>query len=222
MRSPEGRVKAGYFRKGSHKLVNLNQCPVQDERLDPLLAEVKQDIQDSGLVEYTTRSVTRGGCVISACRVGRRTGRNAANPGIYRPELWKIIELQAQEWMERYEALVGVCVNLNPQPKPTPSLGIGDPDWLKASLIPGRSLCRPAVSHCIPPPSSRSTLSRPRGWPGGLWMMQLQLLKASETIVDAYCGVGSFDPTPGPKGPPCELGWRCSPRQSSRAWRMPD
>jgi 23S rRNA (uracil1939-C5)-methyltransferase len=44
--SESGTIKAGYYRKGTHQIVNLNQCPVQDERLNPLLAEIKQDIQD--------------------------------------------------------------------------------------------------------------------------------------------------------------------------------
>ena len=51
-RSGTGQVKAGYYRKGSHRLVNLNRCPVQDEQLDPMLAELKQDIQDRGWSIY--------------------------------------------------------------------------------------------------------------------------------------------------------------------------
>jgi len=47
-RSQAGQVQAGYYQKGSHHLVNLNQCPIQDARLNPLLAEVKQDIYDRG------------------------------------------------------------------------------------------------------------------------------------------------------------------------------
>ncbi len=50
--SDSGTVKAGYYRKGTHQIVNLNQCPVQDERLNPLLAEIKQDIQDRGWQIY--------------------------------------------------------------------------------------------------------------------------------------------------------------------------
>jgi 23S rRNA (uracil1939-C5)-methyltransferase len=47
-----GGIKAGYYRKGTHQIVNLNQCPVQDERLNPLLAEIKQDLQDRGWKMY--------------------------------------------------------------------------------------------------------------------------------------------------------------------------
>ena len=47
-----GGIKAGYYRKGTHQIVNLNQCPVQDDRLNPLLAEIKQDLQDRGWKMY--------------------------------------------------------------------------------------------------------------------------------------------------------------------------
>jgi 23S rRNA (uracil1939-C5)-methyltransferase len=72
-RSPEGQVKAGYFRQGSHKLVNLNQCPVQDERLNPLLAEVKRDIQERGWSIYN-ETKHQGRLRHLSLRVGRRTG----------------------------------------------------------------------------------------------------------------------------------------------------
>jgi 23S rRNA (uracil1939-C5)-methyltransferase len=50
--SDVGGIKAGYYRKGTHQIVNLNQCPVQDDRLNPLLAEIKQDLQDRGWKMY--------------------------------------------------------------------------------------------------------------------------------------------------------------------------
>ncbi len=54
--SDTGNIKAGYYRKGTHQIVNLNQCPVQDDRLNPLLAEIKQDIQDRGWQIYQPES----------------------------------------------------------------------------------------------------------------------------------------------------------------------
>ena len=38
----------GYYRRGSHRIVNLNQCPVLDPRLDALLEPIKRDLQDAG------------------------------------------------------------------------------------------------------------------------------------------------------------------------------
>ncbi len=50
--SDVGAIKAGYYRKGTHQIVNINQCPVQDERLNPLLAEIKHDLADRGWKMY--------------------------------------------------------------------------------------------------------------------------------------------------------------------------
>jgi 23S rRNA (uracil1939-C5)-methyltransferase len=54
--STTGQVQAGYYQKGSHQLINLNQCPVQDSRLNPLLAQVKQDIQKRGWLIYDEKT----------------------------------------------------------------------------------------------------------------------------------------------------------------------
>jgi 23S rRNA (uracil1939-C5)-methyltransferase len=36
-RSHAGQVQAGYYQKGTHQVINLNHCPIQDVRLTPLL-----------------------------------------------------------------------------------------------------------------------------------------------------------------------------------------
>jgi 23S rRNA (uracil1939-C5)-methyltransferase len=53
--------------------VNLNQCPVQDERLNPLLAEVKQDLKERGWSIYN-EDRTRAGCATWACGWGGARG----------------------------------------------------------------------------------------------------------------------------------------------------
>jgi len=105
-------VQAGYYRKGSHKLVNLNQCPIQDPRLNPLLAGVKPDIQQRGWSIYDERT-HQGQLRHLSLRVGRHTGeilltlvsRDADLPGL---------EEQAKIWGDRHPNLVGVLLNLNP------------------------------------------------------------------------------------------------------------
>jgi 23S rRNA (uracil1939-C5)-methyltransferase len=112
--SAEGKVKAGYYRKGSHQIVNLNQCPVQDDRLDPLLAEVKQDIQALGWSIYDEDTQT-GDLRHLALRVGRRTGQLLLT---LVSTTWDLpgIEEQCMDWKARFPDLAGVCVNLNTKP----------------------------------------------------------------------------------------------------------
>lgn len=109
--SANGQLQAGYYQKSSHRLVNLNQCPVQDERLNPLLAEVKHDLQARGWSVYQEKS-HQGMLRHLGLRIGRCTGEQLLT---LVTTTWDLpgLEDQAQIWMQRYPQLVGVGVNLN-------------------------------------------------------------------------------------------------------------
>ena len=110
-RLEDGRLRAGYYRRGSHQIVNMNRCPVLDPRLDALIAPLKADLEASGWpVDRHGRGLRH-----LALRIGQRHGdllitliaSSADLPGL---------EPLAQAWMERWPALVGVCLNRQPQP----------------------------------------------------------------------------------------------------------
>jgi 23S rRNA (uracil1939-C5)-methyltransferase len=113
------QVQAGYYRQGSHQLINLNQCPVQDSHFDVFLANIKQDIQQRNWSIYTEEN-HRGQVRHLSLRIGRRTGeilltlvindRPGSQPADSLPDL----NLQAQAWLDQYPQLVGVCLNFNP------------------------------------------------------------------------------------------------------------
>ncbi|MFM7367477.1 MAG: 23S rRNA (uracil(1939)-C(5))-methyltransferase RlmD, partial [Sphaerospermopsis kisseleviana] len=109
--SATGQVQAGYYQKGSHQLINLNQCPVQDARLNPLLAEVKQDIKKRDWSIYDEKR-HQGQMRHLSLRIGRRTGEMLLTLVVKDRNL-PDIETQAQEWLQRYPQLVGVCLNRN-------------------------------------------------------------------------------------------------------------
>lgn len=106
-----GTVQAGYYRKGSHRLINLNQCPVQDPRLDPLLHQIKQDMEWRGWSIYNEHN-HRGHLRHLGLRIGRRTGEILIT---LVTQDWEVPEVQqqGQEWLQRYAAVVGVCLNKN-------------------------------------------------------------------------------------------------------------
>ncbi|NCJ05229.1 23S rRNA (uracil(1939)-C(5))-methyltransferase RlmD [Synechococcales cyanobacterium C] len=110
-RGQAGQVLAGYYRKGSHRLVNLNQCPVQDPRLNPLLAEIKQDIQQQSWPIYDEQR-HQGGLRHLGFRIGRQTGEILVTLVAFSSDLPGLAE-QAQDWLQRYPNVVGVCVNVN-------------------------------------------------------------------------------------------------------------
>lgn len=112
------RVQAGYYRKGSHKLINLNQCPVQDPHFDIFLAEIKEDIQKQDWPIYNEHN-HQGLIRHLSLRIGRQTREILmtlivnADQNQSLPPLADL-DAQAQEWLERYPQLVGVCLNFNP------------------------------------------------------------------------------------------------------------
>jgi 23S rRNA (uracil1939-C5)-methyltransferase len=184
-KSQIGAVQAGYYRKGSHRLVNLNQCPVQDDRLDPLLAEVKGDIQARDWKIYDER-LHSGHIKHLSLRIGRRTGQILLTL-ISRSVKLKGIHEQAEEWMARYPNLVGVLVNLNWKK----TNAIFGPDTY---CIAGRSYIEEEFAgltfHIQP-----STFFQVNTAQAERLLEQIQqelALDGSDTLVDAYCGVGTF------------------------------
>jgi 23S rRNA (uracil1939-C5)-methyltransferase len=113
--SDTGKVKAGYYRRGTHRVVNLNRCPVQDDRLDIFLAEVKRDIQKQEWSVYRDGERQKSARVRHiGLRIGQHTGEVLLT--IVTTE-WELpgVEKLAQEWLERYPLLVGVCLNRQPR-----------------------------------------------------------------------------------------------------------
>ncbi len=183
--SASGQVQAGYYQKGSHQLVNLNQCPVQDPRLNPLLAEVKQDIQQRGWPIYQEQN-HQGEMRHLVLRLGHYTGEILLTLVVRTGEL-PGLESQAQAWLERYPALVGVMVNYNPQPTNT-ILGkktrcvAGEP-WIRERFA-GLELFLDAPSFFQVYTEQAEALL-------GIIATHLNL-QGDEVLVDAYCGVGTL------------------------------
>ncbi|MDJ0729669.1 MAG: 23S rRNA (uracil(1939)-C(5))-methyltransferase RlmD [Crocosphaera sp.] len=113
-RSSTGTVQAGYYQRNTHQIINLNQCPIQDPRLNPILAEIKKDIQAQGWSIYNEKT-DKGKLRHIGLRIGKTTGeilltfvstsKNITN-----------FQQQAEIWLQRYPNLVGVSINYNPHP----------------------------------------------------------------------------------------------------------
>ncbi|MGB2926831.1 MAG: 23S rRNA (uracil(1939)-C(5))-methyltransferase RlmD [Limnothrix sp.] len=184
-RSATGHVQAGYYRKGSHQLVNLNQCPVQDQRLNPLLSEIKADIEAQNWSIYNEEE-HRGKLRHLALRVGYHTGEMLLTLISTTPELPGLTE-QAEEWLERYPDLVGVCLNVNPK---------------KGNMIWGRHIQaiagRPYLNEKFAgldltlTPDSFFQINTPVAESLLAAIIEKLQLKGTETLIDAYCGVGTF------------------------------
>jgi 23S rRNA (uracil1939-C5)-methyltransferase len=178
-------IQAGYFQKGSHHIVNLNQCPIQDQRLNPLLAEVKQDMQQRGWQIYDeTRH--RGTVRHLSLRIGRRTGEILLTLVV---RDWHLagLEEQAQAWLQRYPDLVGVCLNRNPDRTNT-ILGTetrciaGQPD-LREEFAGLQFQIQPTTFFQVHTEQAEALLQ--------VILTELNL-QGSEVVLDTYCGIGTL------------------------------
>lgn len=184
-RSATGLVQAGYYQKGSHHLINLNQCPVQDSRLNPLLAEVKQDIQKRGWQVYDERR-HKGQVRHLALRIGRRTGEMLLTLVV---KDWKVpgIDAQAQEWLNRYPQLVGVSLNRNPERTNTifgvETRCLAGKAYLLEQFAELKFQVRPDTFFQVYTESAEALLQV---------ITQHLNLQGDEILVDAYCGIGTL------------------------------
>lgn len=180
-----GSLRAGYYQKGSHKLVNLNQCPVQDARLDPILARVKQDIQTRGWAAYDETDDS-GQIKHLSLRIGRRTGEVLLTLVV---KDWVLpgIEAQANQWMADIPGLVGVCLNRNPR---RTNVIFGD----RTRCMAGRDSLTEVLdglSFRIGPDTFFQVATEQTEALLGIVRDALQL-SGEEVLVDAYCGVGTL------------------------------
>lgn len=204
-RSATGNVQAGYYQKGSHQLINLNQCPVQDSRLNPLLAEIKKDIEQLGWSVYDERR-HQGKLRHLSLRIGRRTGEMLLT--LVTTD-WRLqdLEVQANKWLARYPNLVGVCVNRNPN---RTNAIFGDETRCVAGV--GGELTEQATTLAGVQPSQTHPYLREEFaglefqlQPDTFFQINTEVaeallnalvaqlpLKGDEVLVDAYCGIGTF------------------------------
>jgi 23S rRNA (uracil1939-C5)-methyltransferase len=183
-RSSTGRVQAGYYQKGSHQVVNLNQCPVQDSRLNPLLAEVKQDIEQLGWSVYDERR-HQGRLRHLSLRIGRRTGEILLT--LVSTDWIRDLEDQAQKWLTRYPKLVGVCVNRNPN-RTNAIFGeetrcVAGQPYIREEFAGLVFQLRSETFFQVNTESAEALLNV---------IVEQLALGGDEVLVDAYCGIGTF------------------------------
>lgn len=179
------QIQAGYYQRATHKLVNLNQCPVQDSRLNPFLAEIKQDIQGRGW-SIDTQLNGQGQLRHLSLRIGKRTGEILLT---LVTTTWDLpgIEDQASLWQQSYPGLVGVALNRN---SAATNVIFGP----ETRTITGRPYLREIFAdlelHLLPETFFQVNTEAAE-MVLGLIESHCQL-QGTELLIDAYCGIGTF------------------------------
>lgn len=191
-RAADGRVRCGYYRRGSHRIVNLSRCPVLDPRIDALVSPIKADL------EATDWPIDRdchaaGGLRHLALRVGVRTGEVLITL-ISSHERLAGLEALAQAWMDRWPEVVGVTLNVQPRPDNR----LMGPD---TRVLAGRASLRERfagleLSIATDTFFQVCTAQAERVVPLLLQALATMARPASShhpgTVIDAYCGIGTY------------------------------
>lgn len=183
-RGPGGIVKAGYYRQGTHQIVNLNQCPIQQDSLDPLLVAAKTAIETRGWSLYNEKK-HQGRLRSLVLRVGQNTGQTLltlVTTG-YVPD----IKEQAEQWLSEHPSLVGVCLNINPKQTNKvlgdETLCLAGQPYLEEIFLGLRLRIQSTTFFQVNTAQAEALVQ--------LILDQLEL-QGNETIIDAYCGIGTL------------------------------
>jgi len=183
--SATGKLQAGYYRQGTHQLINLNQCPIQDPRLDPILRAIKQDIQQQDWSVYDERKHW-GQLRHLSLRIGKNTGEMLITLVSTDKQLKGISQL-AEVWLKRYPSLVGVNLNHNPH-KTNVIFGketycISGRSYLNEIFADMRFGLNADTFFQVNTKTTEKLLKE---------IIERLNLKGNEILIDAYCGIGTF------------------------------
>ena len=184
-RSDDGRLRTGYFRRGSHRIVNLNHCPVVDPRLDALIEPLKADLDASGLP--ANHDLSSGDALRHlGLRIGHHTGEILIT--LVSSTSFPALKKLAESWIRRWPQVRGVTLNLQPRRTnlvlgPTTHLLAGD-DSISERFCDLTLQLATTTFFQINTPQAERIVARIAAW--------LQSHHPKGRVIDAYCGIGTI------------------------------
>ncbi len=180
-----GRVIAGFFAPGTHRIVDIDQCEIQHPLGNRIMREVKELATRFGVPIYDEKT-HRGVLRHVLARVGRGTGEAMAVLVTNGPQLPHGRKI-AEELMRRVPGLVSVVQNINPE-RTNVILG------RKSRLLAGRDRIYDVIDELKFAISPVSFFQVNPVQTEVLYGKALEYagLTGAETVIDVYCGIGTI------------------------------
>ncbi len=185
-RGQDGKLRMGYYKRGSHRIVNLNRCPVLDPRLEQCLQPIKQDLQER---DWPADPDLQSGDGLRhlGLRIGHASGEilitlissTASLPGLHQ---------QARTWLERWDQVRGVTLNLQPKRN---NLILGT----QTSLLAGEAAI--TENFCGLTLRLATTTFFQINTPQAEQVVEIlcewfSRQGSTKAVIDAYCGIGTI------------------------------
>ncbi len=106
------RVLAGYYKTGTHEIVNIKHCPIQPEICDEIIEYTRQKIQNSS-VNCFDEKTSKGLIRHIVIRHSEYTGENLLTFVLNDNEVTKDIEKISAEIFNHFDSISGICANFN-------------------------------------------------------------------------------------------------------------
>ncbi|KZR76030.1 23S rRNA (uracil(1939)-C(5))-methyltransferase RlmD [Prochlorococcus marinus] len=109
-RNSAGQLHMGYYRRGSHQIIDLNRCPVLDRGIDQYLASLKDDLQQQNWPADSDLSSGEGLRHLGI-RIGQKT-RQVLITLVSSTTQLSGLHQQAEEWYSRWPEVRGITLNI--------------------------------------------------------------------------------------------------------------
>ncbi|QKG83636.1 23S rRNA (uracil(1939)-C(5))-methyltransferase RlmD [Kroppenstedtia pulmonis] len=181
----KGRIKAGFYAAGSHEIVEFEHCLIQQPENDAVIQQVKALVQELGIVPYDEKK--HRGCLRHIMvRTGFHTGEVMVVLITNGPELPSQKKL-VTGLRERVPGLASLIQNIQPRRS---NVILGQ----ESRVLWGRPVIYDMIGHVRFAISSHSFFQVNPVQTEVLYeqVRQVAALTGKETIIDAYCGIGTI------------------------------
>ncbi|WP_102336277.1 23S rRNA (uracil(1939)-C(5))-methyltransferase RlmD [Salimicrobium jeotgali] len=180
-----GELKAGFYQKRSHNIIDMDSCLIQDETNDGMVAAVRKIATDLGIEAYDEES-HRGVLRHIMVRTGQVTGDIMVVLITRTKELPHKDEL-IEQIKEAYPGVKSIVHNVNRE-KTNVILGkettvvYGD-EYIYDSIGDIRFMISAQSFYQVNPTQTKALYDK---------ALEYADLRGGETVVDAYCGIGTI------------------------------
>ncbi len=112
LKTNTGKLFFGYYKQGSHEIVNINSCPVLKTNINDILCELRNDLENLSLAihhDLPTKNTIRHVCIRTT-----EDSRQILICLVTSNDISQLLKSQAHQWLSKFKQLNGVTMNIQP------------------------------------------------------------------------------------------------------------